>query len=266
MMYTAGRLVLIGALSMAVACGGGSDGDGEGGEFSADAGAGGGGGGGGDGTAPQCSNGIDDDGDGFIDGFDPECTGPEDDVEDSFATGIPGDNIDAIKQDCFFDGDSGHGNDGCLMHTCCLLDGPCPAELKPDQFDPNDCEVAQDCIDFCAPLTPPGCDCFGCCTVCNDDGCFDILTNPAVAPDCTAAEAGNPDVCPTCTKVDDCTPPGDNCTDLECNLCPGQDLEDLPPECEGTPTCPEGIEACIDDSECPDGKYCSSGCCINVIT
>src|SRR3569833_2466017 len=62
---------------------------------------------------PQCSNCKDDDGDGLIDGFDPECTGPFDNDEGSFATGIPGENKDAINQDCFFDGDSGAGAGGC---------------------------------------------------------------------------------------------------------------------------------------------------------
>ncbi len=32
---------------------------------------------------------------------DPECVGPCDNDEGKFATGIPGDNIDACKQDCF---------------------------------------------------------------------------------------------------------------------------------------------------------------------
>src|SRR5947207_6303314 len=62
----------------------------------------------------QCSDGIDNDGDGKIDYADPECVGPLDNDESSFATGIPGDNIDACKQDCFFDGNSGMGDDGCL--------------------------------------------------------------------------------------------------------------------------------------------------------
>ena len=53
------------------------------------------------------------DGDGKIDLADPECVHPCDNDEGSFATGIPGDNVDACKQDCFFDGDSGMGNDGC---------------------------------------------------------------------------------------------------------------------------------------------------------
>ena len=73
---------------------------------------------------PQCSNCVDDDGDGKIDGFDIECTGPLDNDEGSFATGIPGDNIDAVMQDCFFDGNSGAGNDGCNIHVCCILGAP----------------------------------------------------------------------------------------------------------------------------------------------
>ena len=59
--------------------------------------------------SPQCSDGIDNDGDGKIDYDDPECVGPLDNDESSFATGIPGDNMDACKQDCFFDGNSGAG-------------------------------------------------------------------------------------------------------------------------------------------------------------
>src|SRR5688500_8302959 len=55
------------------------------------------------GGSVQCSDCVDNDMDGKIDGFDPECSGPADDREDSFSTGIPGDNIDATMQDCFFD-------------------------------------------------------------------------------------------------------------------------------------------------------------------
>jgi hypothetical protein len=213
----------------------------------------------------ECNNGIDDDGDGLIDGLDPECVSSADNDESSFATGIPGDNIDAIKQDCFFDGDSGHGNDGCLMHTCCLLEGECPDDLRPDQFDPDDCTPSQDCIDFCAPITPPGCDCFGCCTICEGDECRDILINSEVAPDCDQDNFDDPEACPACVKVDECGPPGDDCTDLECNLCPGQTPEDLPEECDGTPACPGDLEPCASSEDCPAGRFCSIGCCINEI-
>ncbi|HVR61648.1 MAG TPA: hypothetical protein VMU50_07095, partial [Polyangia bacterium] len=67
----------------------------------------------------QCSDGIDNDGDGLIDSADPECTGPADNDESSFATGIPGDNMDACKQDCFFDGNSRLGDDGCQWQLEC---------------------------------------------------------------------------------------------------------------------------------------------------
>ena len=66
-----------------------------------------------------CSDGIDNDGDGLIDYNDPECVGPLDNDEGSFATGIPGDNVDPCKQDCFFDGNSGLGDDGCEWQLKC---------------------------------------------------------------------------------------------------------------------------------------------------
>ena len=67
----------------------------------------------------QCSDGIDNDGDGKIDYADPECVGGLDNDESSYATGIPGDNVDACKQDCFFDGNSGMGDDGCMWQLKC---------------------------------------------------------------------------------------------------------------------------------------------------
>src|SRR5262245_51657642 len=79
--------------------------------------------------ATQCTDELDNDNDGLTDGFDPECTSAADNDEGSFATGIPGDNIDPKFQDCFFDGNSGAGNDGCRYHTCCLLDDPNTPEI-----------------------------------------------------------------------------------------------------------------------------------------
>ena len=120
----------------------------------------------------QCNDGIDNDGDGKIDLADPECTGPYDNDEGSFATGIPGDNMDACKQDCFFDGNSGMGDDGCLWQLQC---DPLSNEPK-CAYDPSfvshhsaECSISdsqsQHCIDKCRPVTPNGCDCFGCCQV-----------------------------------------------------------------------------------------------------
>jgi len=220
----------------------------------------------------QCSDCTDNDNDGFIDGEDVECTGGADDDEGSFATGISGDNVDNFNQDCFFDGNSGSGNDGCSFHTCCML-GFTTAQQCNDYFDalgvnanpgfnPAECAVAPSatCIANCGPLTPPGCDCFGCCTICDPvtDVCGDILTNPTTAPECDQDSIGDPTKCPVCTKVEACSAP---CDAADCILCPGQDPADLPAGCE-MQACPAGTEVCDAETPCPSTDYCSNGCCI----
>lgn len=210
---------------------------------------------------PECDNCLDDDGDGLADGFDPHCISSLDDDESSFATGIPGDNRDAVKQDCFFDGDSGGGNDGCDLHVCCLLDlggGPCPEEFRPNQYDPAACTVGEDCARNCGPLTPPGCDCFGCCTLCNDSGCSDVMTHPAVAPECDVGAIDDPDRCPPCVQQTACSTP---CEPTGCVLCPGQRPEDLPPECAGG-SCPGDLRPCDETRDCLETEFCAGGCCI----
>jgi hypothetical protein len=214
-----------------------------------------------------CSNGKDDDGDGLVDGFDPECTGPLDNDEGSFATGIPGDNRDPKWQDCFFDGNSGAGDDKCRYATGCLT-----GELSQD--DP-DCQLSKPCIDFCAKLTPNGCDCFGCCTVQLPSGqTTDILTGSS----CSLDEVGDEQACPKCEKTDAC---GNTCG--RCELCPGKTVEDLPEDCGdetgvggagsgsggsgtgGGPTysCDGGEQVCGPDlPSCGLGMYCSLGCCL----
>lgn len=153
------------------------------------------------GNAPcECNNGIDDDGDGTIDGDDIECTGALDDEEKSFGTGIPGDNKDPKWQDCFFDGNSGHGDDRCRYPTGCLT-----GELSQD--DPA-CAITQACLDRCFPRTPAGCDCFGCCTVELGEASVNILLTDT----CTADTLGDSDACPVCTKSTQCnsdTPPAE---------------------------------------------------------
>jgi hypothetical protein len=248
------------AVIACLACGSGDDDDGDS-DGSGD----------GDGGASrdtQCSNGLDDDDDGLADGQDPECTGAADDDEGSFATGIPGDNVDPKWQDCFFDGNSGAGNDGCRFHTCCLLGAEGGDDCPVDQnFDPqDDCpEQTEECVDYCSALTPPGCDCFGCCTVCDPDSnqCFDILTNPAVAPGCTLEVIDDPDLCPPCFKNLECG--GGECEPTGCALCPGQTEEDLPDECDGENECPRGSMPCETTAECGEGEYCSASCCINEV-
>src|ERR1041385_4943073 len=111
---------------------------------------------------------------------DPDCLGPCQNSESMFFGGIPGQNNAGCVQDCYFDQDSGSGNDDCLWSHKCD-----PRSVAPDfppegaawAYDPNtvvprqgragDCASLQvqtaTCNAVCGPLTPNGCDCFGCC-------------------------------------------------------------------------------------------------------
>ena len=100
-------------------------------------------------TIPQCSNCLDDDGDGLADWQDPECAVPLDNDEGSFATGISGDNVDACKQDCFFDGNSGQGDDGCNWNLKCDAKNPGGAGCPYDASFKNCPAQSQKCIDTC---------------------------------------------------------------------------------------------------------------------
>ena len=188
----------------------------------------------------QCTNCDDDDGDGEVDGFDVECSGAIDDDESSFDTDVPGDNGPADLQDCLFDGNSG-SDEGCSRHVCCILDldGPaCDAAGIDNNFDPaTDCpDQSQMCLDECAPLVPPGCDCFGCCNICDETSCYDIYIHPAIAPDCDADVLADQDLCPRCVPIPSC----------------------------GT-GCDGGGDDCETSADCGDGQFCAAGCCITVV-
>ncbi len=227
-----------------------------------------------------CSDGIDNDNDGKIDYDDPECVGPLDNDEGSFATGIPGDNIDACKQDCFFDGNSGMGDDGCLWQLKCDPANSGATAEKKCEYDAQyatqhaaECSVStsqgQACVDFCQKLTPNGCDCFGCCVVPG------ALTPIRLAATCTADKFGDPTACPACTQVTACN----NVCD-RCEICIGKPT--LPADCYGSdagipdagtpppPTCPGTIVSCgpggqVLPANCPSGTGCVTGCCIPII-
>ena len=211
----------------------------------------------------QCSDGLDNDNDGKVDYADPECVGPLDNDESSYATGIPGDNVDLCKQDCFFDGNSGMGNDGCLWQLQCdpmNTNAECPYDQAYAAQHATECSVSasqsQKCIDNCRKLVPNGCDCFGCCAVPGAPGPVRLV------PTCTAADFNDPVKCPRCTQVTQCMVPCGTC-----EICVGKTT--LPPECTpdgGTPyTCPGGTMACgqygIDPALCPEGTGCITGCC-----
>jgi hypothetical protein len=217
----------------------------------------------------QCSDCIDNDGDGFVDAFDVACVGPLDDDESSFATGIPGDNVDC-KQDCFFDGDSGSGNDGCEWNIKCDPNSPgapkCP--YNPD-LTPMQCGDAQSdaCKNFCEQYTPNGCDCFGCCTVTLPDQMTTVNVYLGSA-NCTEDKLTDPTVCLTCVPTTDCANPCETC-----EYCLGK--TELPPECSTTPDggtgggsnpdqC-DGAPACDAATPCPpETPYCLTGCCIEI--
>ena len=209
--------------------------------------------------AAACSNGLDDDGDGLADGLDPECSGPADNDEGTFGTGIPGDNRDPDCQDCFFDGNSGAGDDGCNYATTCLTTG-LPTS---GHGICATCEPTAACVDYCRARTPNGCDCFGCCTVTRTDGStVDILLGGT----CSEATLDDTTACPRCMKSTMCE---NTCG--RCELCLGRTVADLPADCTpdggvpdgGVPyVCDPGIVPCDTAGACPAGYYCTLGCCI----
>jgi hypothetical protein len=209
-----------------------------------------------EGMTYQCGDCDDNDGDGKLDALDPECTGPCDDLEDSFQTGLPGDNVDCF-QDCFFDGNSGEGDDGCSWNLKCDPENPgegglCEYMPTPMCMLDDLHNTPEQCIELCSELTPNGCDCFGCCTVTVDGEEVHVFLGGD--PECST---DNLDACTSCTPSEDCNNP---CEPEKCEICVGD--EELPDGCEEA-TCEDGVEPCV-DGVCPDNFYCSTGCCTPV--
>jgi len=226
-----------------------------------------------------CGDCVDNDGDGKVDMDDPDCFGPCHNAEDTFFGSIPGQNHDPCVEDCYFDQDSGSGNDDCSWSRVCD-----PLEVAPDYppegpscaYNPTakvprvgDCAAAETqsakCLSVCGPLVPNGCDCFGCCSIPGAPtpvwlGSVDDLGNPT----CDLAHVADPTRCKPCTQVQGCLNPCDTC-----ELCIGKQV--LPPSCGGSPppTCPAPKCAvgtpCGSDClpSCPDGQACVTGCCVD---
>jgi len=201
-----------------------------------------------------CDDATDNDTDGLVDGLDPECSGAFDDDEASFATGLV---VDAKGcRDCFWDSNSGAGDDSCRYPAACLR-----GETPSGAGNCGSCEVDATCIGQCAPRTPNGCDCFGCCEVTRADGSKLAIE---VSPSCSLTQLDDPIACPRCIQNTACRNPCGRC-----ELCPGRTSADLPADCVtssalGTPAyrCDEGQPVCASPGECVPGTYCQLGCCL----
>lgn len=248
----------------------------------------------------DCGDQQDNDGDGLIDSDDPDCLGPCDDTEDSYNPELPGFSGAACRLDCFWD--TGNGSEeGCYWdHRCdplsvdpnyypegiaCEYEGP---DATPQTINATCSEMLvadypsqQDCLDNCAPLTPNGCDCFGCCELPAGSGSTVWIGSytGSNTPTCvTDADFTDPARCQPCTQVPGCI----NDCDV-CEICLGKPF--LPPECFDPPPstssstssgtgggggsggapqqCPPGIQACglPGQAPCPGGSFCITGCC-----
>jgi hypothetical protein len=202
-----------------------------------------------------CADGEDNDGDGLVDLADPECTGMCHMEEGSFQ-GWWIENW-SCTWDCFFDQyHSAHGDDGCFNLLRCDPENPgehfgCeyPSANCPDGVEPP----SEQCLDFCQPLVPPGCDCFGCCDIQTDDGPVTIFL--AGHPDC---RLDNLEPCTSCTlRIDEC---GNACEHDACEICVG---ESAPPEGCAENTCDNDMPCAVTD-DCPCTHVCMLGCCMPI--
>ncbi len=252
----------------------------------------------------ECGDLMDNDNDGKIDSFDPDCLGPCDNTEGSYFGGIPGQSGPKCAVDCYFDQDSGAGNDDCYWDHRCD-----PNEVSPGYYPEPEagamcaydasysiknnyaCADAQamqsdTCGDICGPLTPNGCDCFGCCVLPNANTPVWLGSEGANGNTvCTIAEVNNPAVCHPCVQVAACNNPCDLCEicigkpepDPSCNPTSSSSATTGTGSTSGTGSttgststgggggtqCPDGIQACglPGQALCPANAYCVTGCC-----
>ncbi len=227
-----------------------------------------------DGHLYACGDCTDNDDDCDIDDHDSNCFGPCSDNESGLDGLIPGQDNAPCKHDCYWDGNSGSGNDDCYWsHECDPLEpSASTCEYDPDASIPGyagnmDCTNALDgqsaeCEAFCEELTPNGCDCFGCCMVDLDNGStVTVYLGSKVDGDgdstCTVDVLDDPALCHPCTQVPACI---NTCDD--CEVCFGDD-DPLPPECGGEQVCSREQQQCgqIGQDQCPEGQFCLTGCC-----
>ncbi len=219
----------------------------------------------------ECGNCLDDDRDCQVDTNDTDCWGPCDNNEAGWAGEVPGqqNQSECNTMDCYFDANSGAGNDEChWSHSCdplepsgCVYDPATNLPGTPLGCAELEMTQAMECLDYCAPLVPNGCDCFGCCDVTLGDGTMVTVYLGTRDPEtdvgtCNLDNAADPVLCNPCTQVGACI---NTCE--ECELCIGE--VELPPECEEQ-ECPEPLQACGQPGQdpCPKNQACVTGCCV----
>ncbi len=253
------------------------------------------------GKTTQCGDCKDNDGDKLIDSQDPECLGPCDNTEGpALISGVGGVTGSTCHVDCYFDDGNGMGSDTCWWdHQCDPLEPEAPnCTYNSKKVGTHFCPVPQNpsCANYCLPLTPNGCDCFGCCTFPELKGLAAEGKDAFVwigAKDaskngtCTFKSITDTTKCPRCTPIPGCY---NACG--KCELCVGKTT--LPPECYSVPPpktdgggsstvdgggsstvdagvpptaqCPGGEQPCGLPAQdpCLSGHYCISGCCIKI--
>ncbi|MDB4990508.1 MAG: hypothetical protein JWN04_5686 [Myxococcaceae bacterium] len=216
-----------------------------------------------------CSDGLDNDGDGLIDSVDPDCVSPFVNDEEPY-TGIWNDHRVDSCQGCFFSGNGGAGDDGCRVPFSCLTLGE-PATVGGSC---SNCVASQKCQNYCQAYVPNGCDCFGCC------GAWGGTTVEKHVLLSSTCDINRDDFsgCTECVPSESCLNPCGRC-----ELCPGKTIKDLPADCAGATTTPDGGTSAADAEvggmatrscdegevqcaaglpSCIAGYACTYGCCI----
>jgi hypothetical protein len=125
------------------------------------------------------------------------------------------------------------------------------------------------CVESCRPLTPNGCDCFGCCTVPGVGGAVWLgSTFEDGEPSCDLQSLTDPTRCRPCTQVPSCTNPCE-----PCEICLGK--SSVTDDCSGqedagasdNQQCDEGVQPCglSGQEPCSSGGYCITGCCVLIV-
>jgi hypothetical protein len=220
-----------------------------------------------------CGDCQDNDGDGLVDAADPGCWGPCDNNESGWHAEHPSPpgptGMECFHTDCYFDLDSGSGNDECYWALNCDPLEPLSCTYDPDTSISNtrmSCEEASatqsaKCGEVCGPLVPNGCDCFGCCDVSLGDETHTVYLGSYELGQgtCGPETIADPELCHPCTQVPACLNP---CEPEHCEICIGQTK--LPAGCQQA-GCPQGVHPCLPEHEsgdCPSGTACITGCCI----